>query len=729
MSPEPAVARASAIQRYRFVGRLASGGMAEVYVADAIGVAGVKKRVALKRILPSLASDRAFVTMFLNEARIASTLQHPNIVQTYDVIDDRGEYYIAMELLEGVTLLEMRQRLYRQQRAPTAGQVLYIVDRVLAGLHYAHERKSVEDRPMQVVHRDVSPHNVFLTMDGSVKLLDFGVAKVEAVFGGETESGVVKGKVLYMAPEQCQGLDVDRTADIFAAGALMYVLLTGQHPFRGSNPYDTMRAIIHDTPTPPSSITPQLGTPIDQIVAKAMAKSPADRYASAREMQRAIANVVRERGWFLNDLDFAAFVESVLGADPPSELDTRNLPPDLVIGDRVEEEITAPVGRAVSEAAVAETEHALVERVRGLTVLTLRGVIDERFDSSIANHLRGVMLVDTEDVTRITSYGIRALLKLIEASASQIDAVYHIRCSVTFIQQVNMIPRLLGGGQIVSFYLPYVDPLTQQPLLHLLWGPQAALVLRSHNPPRVPCPGPGDRTAEFDEDAESFLDFADDFCAHPPVHVISVIEALANKEKRRQVEKEITPSGAVLYIRRPLDEGFRWKSLLAGVEGKIRIDFDATPTWTGAGLQRLVSALEQEVQGVSSLELLHMPLELYRMLERYPKLKSLVRSGSVRVHGYCTFCEAPRRVAVDLAAIDTTKQRKGRRPREARCPACNREVIIEGSGSQPGKDPRPVAAEKPPKKRRIWWALALFTLMLLAVLLILLLALLQFGYA
>ena len=187
------------------------------------------------RILPNLANDRAFVTMFLNEARIASTLQHPNIVQTLDVIDDRGEYYIAMELLEGVTLLELRQRLYRQGHAPTAGQVLYIVDRVLAGLHYAHERRSMDDRPMQLVHRDVSPHNVFLTLDGSVKLLDFGVAKLmdsdERPGDTLTIAGQPIGTPSYMAPEQLSGRAVTAATDIYALGVMAYEMLSGHTPF------------------------------------------------------------------------------------------------------------------------------------------------------------------------------------------------------------------------------------------------------------------------------------------------------------------------------------------------------------------------------------------------------------------------------------------------------------------------------------------------------------------
>lgn len=669
-------ARASAVQRYRFVRRLATGGMAEIYVAEAIGVAGVTKRVALKRILPNLATDEAFVTMFLNEARIASTLQHPNIVQTYDVIDDGGEYTIAMELLEGVTLLELRQRLARPELAPTPALALYIVDRILAGLNYAHERKSSNDRPMNLVHRDVSPHNVFLTRDGNVKLLDFGVAKVEAALGRDpTEAGVVKGKVLYMSPEQCQGLDVDRTADIYAAGSLLYILLTGKYPFRGSNPYDTMRAIIHERVPPPSSVNPQLGPAIDQIVLRAMAKSPAQRFQSARDMQRALAAVIRERAWFVTDLDFAGYVEQLMAAQPPVEPDLRNLPDDLVIGDR-EIDVPPPTvdeGERTASRPVAETEHALVERVRGLTLVTLRGTLDERFDTSIARHLRGVVLVDSQDVTRITSYGIRALLEVVERSAPQVDVVYHVRCSVPFVQQVSMIRRLLGGGQIVSFQLPYVDPVTEQPFVETTSGAQAALILRGRTPPDVTCPGHPERPAEFDEDADSYLGFLEDFCIHPPAHVAAVIESLSVKEKRRQVEKEITPGGTTIWIRRPIDEGFRWRTLLAGVEGLVRLDLDATPTWTESGLGLLVAALVHEADRIESLALFHMPLDLYFRLQAHPRLGLLLKDGSVRVHTHCATCDAPRRVAVDLAALARARTSGGV---SAICPSCGQKLVV-----------------------------------------------------
>jgi eukaryotic-like serine/threonine-protein kinase len=715
-----AAARASAVQRYRFVRRLAVGGMAEIYVADAIGVAGVNKRVALKRILPNLANDVAFVTMFLREARIASTLQHPSIVQTYDVIDDAGEYYISMELLEGIDLLELRQRLFERQRAPTPAQVLYVLDRILSGLHYAHERGAPDGRPMNLVHRDLSPHNVFLTRGGNVKLLDFGVAKVEAAFGREvTESGVVKGKVLYMSPEQCQGLEVDRTSDIYAAGVLMYILLTGKHPFRGTNPYDTMRAVIHDTPPLPSSVVPSLGPEVDDIVMQAMNKAPAARFQTAREMQQALARVVRERGWYVTDLDFAAFVESLMDQAAPDP-DTRNLPGDLVIGDLVVEEPVEHDERlgARDDHVVAETEHALVERVRGLTLLTLRGAIDERFDPAIARHLRGVVLIDTEDVTRVTSYGIRALLEVIEASAPVVDAVFHVRCSVAFVQQVNMIRRLLAGGQVVSFHLPYVDPVTDQPFQQTVSGHHAALILRARQPPPAACPGNPERQAEFDEDAESYLDFADDFCPDPPAHVRFVIEALAVKEKRRQVEKEITPDGLVVYIRRPIDDAFRWRTLLAGVEGAVRIDLDATPTWTDPGLDRLVAAVSSEAHNMASLELNHMPLALYERVRCDPKLGPLLHGGSVRVHALCPHCGAPRRIAVELGSL--TRVRAG--PVQAPCPSCGRPLDVLRALTEPEAASRE-SAPVPARSRRLVWAVGLSGLVLMTLTVLLLVAL------
>ena len=178
--------------------------MAELYEAEALGAGGVTKRVAIKRVLPRYANDAAFIAMFAEEARVASTLHHANIIQTLNVIENEGQLLLVMELLDGLDLLQFCRRLHRQGVSPEIGLLLHIIDRVLAALHYAHERTTPEGRPLGVVHRDVSPQNVFVTIHG-VKLLDFGVSKAESLLDRGNSSGVIKGKVLYLSPEQCLG--------------------------------------------------------------------------------------------------------------------------------------------------------------------------------------------------------------------------------------------------------------------------------------------------------------------------------------------------------------------------------------------------------------------------------------------------------------------------------------------------------------------------------------------
>ncbi|MEZ4322205.1 MAG: serine/threonine-protein kinase [Myxococcota bacterium] len=706
--PRTATSTASAVSRYRFVQRLATGGMAEIYVADAAGAAGVTRRVAIKRVLPVHASEQVFTNMFVNEARVASTLQHPNIVQTYDVIDDGGSYSIVMELLQGLNLMEFHRFLYKTQRGFSIRQALYIVDRVLAGLHYAHERRTHDGRPLEIVHRDVSPHNVFLTADGGVKLLDFGVAKAAQVLEKrETESGVVKGKVLYMSPEQCQGLEIDRRADIWAAGVLLYVLLTGAVPFKGKNPYDTMRAVIHDYPVSPSSRVPELGPEVDAIVIQALAKQSEHRFATARDMQRAIGDVVRQHGWYLTELEFTGFVEGILAERGTRPSDVQNLPDDLIISEGGTEQLARfPGVQHESGASAAETPHAVVEQVGGITIVRLRGSIDETFEpDALIPHLEGVVIIDSEAVTRITSYGIRGLLTLFGGAASRLAGVYHIRCSVALVQQVGMIRKLLAGGKVLSYHLPYVDPVTGNVFTELVSGMRGEAILESRKAPRIACPGFPDRTAEFDEDESSYLCFMDDYLAQPPPHVASVVDALAIEERRRQVEKAVSAMGTEVWIRRPIDETYRWSSAFAGVEGAVLVDMSATPSWTDAGLVQLVEAVRREGPDLTKLSLVHAPAPLYDNLRKGALAGILDSASSVRVHARCLICNAPRRVALTIDRL--SEARPGAVLDSAECPTCGSAVTCNEDlahllPSTPGKPEKPAKAPvvKAPRKRR-----------------------------
>src|SRR5262245_21934690 len=219
--------------KYVLVRRLATGGMADIYLARQSGVEGFQKPCVIKRILPQLADDQQFVSMFLDEARIAALLTHPNIVQIFDLGKQDGSYFLAMEHIHGEDLTRILDA--ERQRGRTAlpeNIAIRIIAQVAEGLDYAHHAVDEDGLALGIVHRDVSPPNVIVSYAGSVKIVDFGIAKA-VVKHSRTEVGVIKGKVPYMSPEQVQGLELDKRSDIFSLGALLYELSTGQKPFAG----------------------------------------------------------------------------------------------------------------------------------------------------------------------------------------------------------------------------------------------------------------------------------------------------------------------------------------------------------------------------------------------------------------------------------------------------------------------------------------------------------------
>jgi len=224
---ESKVGRASSanvLGKYRLIAELGHGGMAEVFLAVAQGPAGFNKLTVIKQIRPQLADDPEFLSMFLDEARLAARLNHPQIVQTNEVGHEANRYFIAMEYLEGQPLNRVVNRVGRE-RFPLAMHIGLLAD-TLAGLHYAHDLTDYDGTPLEVVHRDVTPHNIFITYEGQVKVVDFGIAKAMNS-SSETKTGVLKGKVAYMAPEQARGEKVDRRADVFSVGVMLWEAAVG----------------------------------------------------------------------------------------------------------------------------------------------------------------------------------------------------------------------------------------------------------------------------------------------------------------------------------------------------------------------------------------------------------------------------------------------------------------------------------------------------------------------
>jgi serine/threonine-protein kinase len=282
----PSIAR---FGRFDILGRVALGGMAEIFLAREHGAGRGMRPVVIKRILPHVADDPRFVEMFLHEAELAMNLNHPNLCTIYEFGSQDGEYFIAMEWVFGVSITQMHKQLFEQNQAGIESRIVArIACDVADALHYAHQARDAEGRPLKLVHRDVTPDNIMVGFDGKVKLLDFGVAKA-ASQRLKTEAGMLKGKFAYMAPEQYQGKELDGRADVFSLGACMYEAVTGLALFHRASEYETMGAIMSDELAPRAKdATPSVPGALDEIIARALIKSRDSRFASAGELQLAL---------------------------------------------------------------------------------------------------------------------------------------------------------------------------------------------------------------------------------------------------------------------------------------------------------------------------------------------------------------------------------------------------------------------------------------------------------
>src|SRR5262245_46377720 len=251
--------------------------MAELYLARTLGIEGFEKLVVLKRILPQYGSNASFVNMFLNEARLAATLHHPNIAQVYDIGLEDGDYFFAMEYVHGEDLDHMLIASDEQGVPLSMDAALTLVAGLCSGLNYAHEKMNAEGKPLGIVHRDVSPSNVLVSYDGAVKLVDFGIARAASRPG--TTQGGLKGKIAYMSPEQCRAnATLDRRTDIYAVGTLLYELTTGKLPFKGETEYQILNQIVNDDVPPPSTVVQDYPPQLERIVLKCLARDPVGRY-------------------------------------------------------------------------------------------------------------------------------------------------------------------------------------------------------------------------------------------------------------------------------------------------------------------------------------------------------------------------------------------------------------------------------------------------------------------
>jgi serine/threonine protein kinase len=277
--------------KYLLVGELATGGMAEIFLAVRKGLEGVLKVVALKRVLPHLSSSPEFTQMFIDEARLVARLDHPNIVRTYEFDEFAGQYFTVMEYLPGEDLGKILNRISAVRKPMPVELAALIISQVCSGLHFAHELTDGRGRPLGLVHRDVTPSNIIVTFAGEVKLIDFGVAKIN-VNAGRTMVGTIKGKIAYMSPEQSRSHTVDRRSDVFSAGVVLWELLTGRPLFARETEAQALYAIVNDPIPRVRRLRPEVPPELEAIVMRALARSPEDRFQTAEEMQFALDNVI-----------------------------------------------------------------------------------------------------------------------------------------------------------------------------------------------------------------------------------------------------------------------------------------------------------------------------------------------------------------------------------------------------------------------------------------------------
>lgn len=311
-SPEDAPPDSPGTQfgQYVLQEHVATGGMAEVYKARMMGMEGFQKNVAIKRILPHLTDNDEFVTMFIDEAKLAAQLNHNNIIHIYDLGKIDRSYYIAMEYIEGRDLRSILQDCREREVIMPIPLALHITTLLASALDYAHKKRDFEDRDLGLVHRDVSPQNVLLSNDGDIKLCDFGIAKA-ASKASHTRAGALKGKLQYMSPEQAWGKDIDHRSDIFSLGLVLYEMLTGTKVFSGDSELSILEQVRNPNITAPSSVNTEVPKTVDEIVAKTLEADRERRYQSARDLQRDLERALRQSSWAPDSSDVNRFVDEL----------------------------------------------------------------------------------------------------------------------------------------------------------------------------------------------------------------------------------------------------------------------------------------------------------------------------------------------------------------------------------------------------------------------------------
>ncbi len=307
-----------AFGKYYLIDRIAMGGMAEIFRAKSFGVGGFENLLVIKRILSHLSVNDQFVRMFMDEAKVSAVLQAANIVRIYDFGKIRDNYFIAMECVEGKDVKLLLRKLAERRRSLPREFAVYIALEAAKGLDYAHKRTAISGQPLNIVHRDVSPSNILVSYTGEVKVADFGIVKA-ANCAEDTDAGMLKGKFEYMSPEQAHGADLDRRSDIFALGIILHEMLTGRRLFKTDSEVKTLERVKRVDVDPPSALNPAVPARLDEIVMRALAREPDQRFQDAREMHAELLEFLYPASPDLTQQSLSHFMRDLFSDEMESE--------------------------------------------------------------------------------------------------------------------------------------------------------------------------------------------------------------------------------------------------------------------------------------------------------------------------------------------------------------------------------------------------------------------------
>jgi DNA-directed RNA polymerase subunit RPC12/RpoP len=633
-------------QRYEVLDRLAAGGMAEILAARVREGTLQGRVLVLKRMLPHLARETSYLQMFQDEARILSMLDHPNVVRMFESGTLDGLPYIAMEYIEGHDVRAAIVAEHHRSRRIPLGHVLAIVAGAAAGLDYAHERKDPGGRPLEIIHRDISPHNLLVTYDGLVKVVDFGIAKAQGRLN-ETQQTTLKGKLPYMAPEQAGGGAIDRRADVYSLGAVLYELTTGKRPYRGKNDLQLLNAILY-TPIPrPSSLVAQYPPELERIVMKALSRQAAERYGRTEEMRAELLAFCKTTrldasgaalGKYMQELFSVQLAELRKAREEGVDL------PTVLVGWAREDEggDEEEVEKSGGNREAGQPWWVEERKVGAVKVVSLGGRLTELFrGAEVALRLEGKVVLDLGEVERITSFGVREWLRMIDDSAGRLSELYLSRCTEAVVNQLRMIRRLSGKGQVVSFYAPYKCSKCGSQFEALLEGGRHGEQVKQGVAPVESCPRCGADGA-LDDDPRAYFSFATGMVTSAPPDVRAALDTL--QPPPAAVDKAVHGGVTRYRLRAGLDEALRWGRILEGAEGGIEVDLARATKVTPQGALGLVRALKALGPEVKAVAVVGAPAPLLEELGKGTDPR--VKVQSVKVPTWCAGCGATKELEI-----------------------------------------------------------------------------------